>query len=257
MSGFLTRSPIGGALTGLLGTGMTFAGPALSALGDVIPAWIRQGRSIGDIIPDVTMEEQHSDRLQVTQHPLADNTPISDHAFRMPATLTMRCGWSNSNIVGALVGAFTSGTSPFAAFTETRAQEVYEKLRALQGTPDGPPVKRITIQTGKRKYENMVLTELSVTTDHTKEYSLFVEAHFQEVITVTTRTTTQDASSAEMADASKTGNTESTDSPQAKPEPKKPSMFDQITGTKPQHHRVALPPGQIETRAARPSYAFI
>jgi hypothetical protein len=195
-----------GALVGL-GTALTFGIPAASATG-LIPAWIRQGRSIGDIIPDVTIEERHNDRVQVTQHPVAIGSPVSDHAFLMPPTVTMRCGWSNANLAGTITSAIMTGSNPFGGFTETRAKEIYEKLRKLQGDASGKnPVQKVTLTTGKRTYEDMVLVDLSVTTDHTKEYSLFIEASFQQVFMVTTLTTTQPAVQ-NLADPGKTADTQ-------------------------------------------------
>ena len=48
---------------------------ALAATG-LMPAFIRAPRSIGTIIPDVTIEEHFSDRATVTMHPLAHGTVI-------------------------------------------------------------------------------------------------------------------------------------------------------------------------------------
>ena len=224
-----------GALA-LVGTGLTLGLPALQQTG-LVPAWIRQGRKIGSIIPDVVIEEQHADRLTVTQHPIADGSPISDHAYRMPATLTMRCGWSNANVVGAAVSGFMSGglsgagAGALSSLTESRAKEIYAKLRAMQGTPE-TPVQLFDITTGKRDYTNMALLELSVTTDHTKEYSLFVEAHFQEVFRVKTRSTTQPASTEMVGYGSKTAETQDTTPRQ--PDPIKPqdrrSILQPLTG---------------------------
>jgi hypothetical protein len=84
-------------------------------------------------------------------------------------------------------------------------------------------VNVITVTTGKRTYPNMVITEISVRTDRTSEYSLFVEAHFQEVITVTTQTTTQPA----QTDQSNPSQTASpTDNGTQSPTPKEPNFED-------------------------------
>jgi hypothetical protein len=159
-------------------------------------ALIRRARRIGTIIPDVVIEETHSDRLQVTQHPIALGSPINDHAFRLPGTLTMRCGWR--------------GTS------ETRPKEVYQLLRDLQGNINGVEVQLIDISTGKRDYTNMVMIELTVRTEQATENVIIVEAHFQEVFLVQTQSTTQPPVSA-MGIADKTQ--APTDTPAVQPKP--------------------------------------
>jgi hypothetical protein len=182
---------------------------ALSASG-LMPAWIRAPRSIGTIIPDVTIEESHSDRLTVTQHPIANGSPVSDHAYKMPATITMRLGFSNSNVVGAAVQGFMSGggftdlagglagagEGLLSSFTEQRVKDIYAKLVALQfdktaWEQGGVALMPFKLTTGKRTYDNVVITEISVRTDHTSEYALMVECHMQEVFIVTTSSTTQ------------------------------------------------------------------
>ncbi|HTB46486.1 MAG TPA: hypothetical protein VK741_22890 [Acetobacteraceae bacterium] len=176
---------------------------ALAATG-LIPAWIRLPRSIGDastpggaIIPDVTIEEHFSDRATVTLHPLAKGSPASDHMFMLPRTVTMRCGWSNSNIVGGVVQAATglisggaslaaTGSSVLGLFTEQRVNGIYQKLLALQAAR-----QPFTLITGKRTYDGqgtnaqqVVITELSVANDHHTEYALILECHMQEVLIV-------------------------------------------------------------------------
>ena len=58
-----------------------------------------------------------------------------------------------------------------------------------------------TLTTGKRTYQNMVIVELGVRTDHTSEYSLMLECHMQEVFIVDTQTTTQPAQPAQSDQA--------------------------------------------------------
>jgi hypothetical protein len=185
----------------------------LSASG-LMPAMLRNTRRIGTIIPDVTIEEQHSDRLQVTQHPVARGSPISDHAFKLPATVVMRLGWTNANPIGAGVQGFMEGglaglgSALLGTLTEQRVKDIYNRLLTLQYDPQaaamgGISVVPFTLTTGKRTYQNMVIVELGVRTDHTTEYSLMIECHMQEVFIVDTQTTTQPAQS-DQALASKT-----------------------------------------------------
>jgi hypothetical protein len=204
-----------GALLGISAVG-GIAQQALQATG-LMPAWFRAPRSIGDssskggaIIPDVTIEEQHSDRLTVTQHPIADGSPIHDHAYKLPATVVMRIGFSNSNIVGAAVQGFQSGggfsdiggglagagQGLLSAATEQRCNDIYKKLVKLQFDQEAwdqgmAPLAAFSLTTGKRPYKNMVITELSMRNDKTTEYALIIEVHMQEVFIVKTASTTQ------------------------------------------------------------------
>lgn len=214
------------------------AGP-LAQLNLPLTAVLRMGRSIGVIIPDVTIEEHHSDRMEVTQHPVANNTTISDHAFMHPATVTMRCGWTNSNpIAGFVEGAASAAVSafsgaglgdilsaagnPFNAFTETRARDVYERLLKLQASR-----QPFSVSTGKRYYQSMVITELTVTTDRASEYALMLECQLQEVIIVTTQTT-EGAALGPGSNPQTTGATTETGVTQPKPDPD--SWLKKVTG---------------------------
>jgi hypothetical protein len=211
-----------GALLPALGTlgtvGSQALTPILGALpAGMVPAFIRTPRKIGTIVPDCVIEENHSDRVQVSTHPVADGF-VNDHAYMQPASLTMRVGWTNSNLVGAatggaisgfasggfegaLTGAFQSGLS---SFTEMRVKEVYEQMLKLQRS-----FQLMDIVTGKRTYKNMLLTEMSVKTDHTTEYALMMECHFQEILLAKAQKTTQPDMAAQ-SEADKTAKTEPT-----------------------------------------------
>src|SRR4029077_19725214 len=103
MSGALLNTGLR-AVTSVAGIGTEL----LSATG-LMPAMFKAPRKIGTIIPDVTIEESHSDRLTVTQHPVASGSQIADHAYKMPATITMRVGFSNSSVISAGVQGFMQG----------------------------------------------------------------------------------------------------------------------------------------------------
>jgi hypothetical protein len=146
---------------GSLISGVSQAFPAVmqqTGLGGLL-AFIRQPRSIGTIIPDVTIEENFEDRLAVTSHPVATGSPIQDHAYREPRQCTMRIGFTNANPVGGAVSGLLSGGSGLlgssgggllsgdiaggltgaangliSSALEQRAQDMYKKLLDLQFT---------------------------------------------------------------------------------------------------------------------------
>lgn len=234
LSGIISGT-VGGVGGGVASTVLGQALPQLSGIGGIasqVLAFIRQPRSIGTIIPDVTIEEHFEDRLQVTQHPRAQGSPMSDHAYLMPKQVTMRCGWTNANPIGALTGGIVSGIASGASLgdtlsstasdvlgtvTEQRAKQVYDKLLALQFNDKTQlKVTPFDLTAGKRTYKNMVITDLSVTNNHQTEYALIIEVRMQEVITIQdTDTPTQSSQtlSSQTASPSDNGTQQTTQQP--------------------------------------------
>lgn len=123
-------------------------------------------RSIGTIFPDVTLQEIGRDDMVVTDHPVELGAPISDHAFKRPVSVELRYAWSNS----------TAGYEGYV-------QEVYEALLALQNSREP-----FEISTGKRIYQNMLITSLTQYTDPENEFGLLVSCECREVIIAETQT---------------------------------------------------------------------
>lgn len=134
---------------------------------------LRQGRSIAGIIPNVTIDESHVDDMTVTSHPVEQGAAITDHAFKNPSQVTMRCGFGQSGTALSLNGG---GADPKA---------MYQQLLDLQAS-------RIPfdVVTGKRRYQNMLITSISVGTDAASESVLMVTVTMREVIVVETRVAT-------------------------------------------------------------------
>ena len=177
----------------------------LSALGSVL---IGTSRSIANLIPGCAIEEHLVDTVVVTDHPVQQGAPISDHKFTRPKEVTLRWGWSNSLQLQSTAGIASLLSTDFTAsdlISESYAKEVYEQLLGLQS---GNVV--FDISTGKRLYHNMVMTSLEVTTDATTEYALIVVATCREVIITTTQETTISASASNQANASQTQETADT-----------------------------------------------
>lgn len=141
---------------------------AITALEVADVLLIQTQRSIsgpfGFILPDCVVEESGRDDLQITEHPVEIGTVIADHAYKKPREVTLRWNWSNSG------------------YYETRVQDVYQQLLALQG----PPASFISITTGKRQYDNMLVVSLGVTTNNAYEYALQSVMVCREVIIVST-----------------------------------------------------------------------
>ena len=168
MSSFLS-----GALTG------TAVGLGGSAIGAISSIFINP-RSIGGCHADVTIEERHEDVLTVTSHPVETGSTISDHAYRQPAKVTIRCGWSNASI-GAIVGTVKSLLS--GSFDTNYVRTVYNNFLTLQQSR-----QLFDVLTGKRNYTNMLITRLSIVTDATSENALMMTCECQEIMLATTQT---------------------------------------------------------------------
>lgn len=119
--------------------GVIIAG-AIGPFGGTQPPAIR--RSIGDIVANITVEERHTDELQITTHPVESGAPITDHAFKRPAELTLRLGWSNSvpqqtsSLFGGIAGNLASALGNAAAGS-VQAQLSSGAARAIGGSAIG------------------------------------------------------------------------------------------------------------------------
>lgn len=116
-------------------------------------------RSINTIFPDIVVEERHTDRLEVSQHPIQTGAVVTDHSYAPPALLTMRCGFSDCT-----------------AQYEGYVVQVYEAFLALQATR-----QPFSVSTGKRVYDSMLITSMEVTTDEYHETSLAITINLQQV----------------------------------------------------------------------------
>lgn len=168
---------IGGGLSGVLGG--TLAGVGSQVASGLVNALFMTGRSIGGIIPDVTIEEHHTDVLTITDHPVETGAAITDHAFSNPAEVTMRVGWSNSN---SLSNSIVSGSIFSGQIND--ANELYRQLLDLQKSR-----QPFDLVTGKRTYKNMLIKQLGVTTDRDSENALIVTIVLRQVIIVQTSST--------------------------------------------------------------------
>lgn len=152
--------------------------PSPSALNGVpalsvgIPAIMR---NINGLVPMVTVEERHSDRMTVTSHPVEQGAKISDHIFREPAELTLIIGWSNSSNTARRVAEGGNDTLYVNA--------IEQKLRKMMWAGE-----KIKVATGKRTYENMVIVGFSHTTTSETENAIVFNVDLQEILTATTQT---------------------------------------------------------------------
>lgn len=126
-------------------------------------------RFIGPFVADVTIEERGEDRMVVTKHPVEQGAAVADHAYKLPATLHIRGAYSSSSI--------------FALGDPLYVNTAYQNFLALQASRT-----LFSIQTGKRLYVNMFMTDLIVVTDEKTEYALMFEMMCEELLLTSTQT---------------------------------------------------------------------
>lgn len=132
----------------------------------------------------VTMTEEGRDELELTKHPVDTGSTISDHAYRLPSTLSVKLMWSpaSANQFGwvPFSGLGTALTS-LGGGVSSYLQNVYAQLITLQRSRG-----LATVATGKRTYTNMLPVLISVTTDEETENVLSVTINFEEVLRAST-----------------------------------------------------------------------
>lgn len=137
----------------------------------------QQRRRIGAIVPSVVISEKHSDALEITEHPVEIGAPVSDHAFKRPAEVTMELGFASG---GSLIDGIDT-TRIFNVDTGlslgTSPADVYKELLTLQES-----CVPFDVITGKRTYKNMLIRAIEVTTDKTSENVLMCVLTLREVI---------------------------------------------------------------------------
>jgi hypothetical protein len=126
---------------------------------------------VGEIVPDVMIEEQHNDALEITDHPveqLTGNTGfISDHAYNRPSEVTITYGWSPN--------AEKNRASDFLNSMYARILKAQSDRLLLQ------------VRTTRRTYENMLVQAVSLTTDRYTENALICRIVCREVIIARTK----------------------------------------------------------------------
>jgi hypothetical protein len=164
-------------------------GMALAALQLGVEAiLVKPKRSMGPFTGYVTISEDHSDELEITDQPVEQGAAISDHAFKRPSELTIEAMWSNSpssqgflgSLSDAATGTIGGVTSILTGNSQDQARDIYDKLLALQASRE-----RFDVFTGKRVYKNMLISSLRVKTDKETENVLRVTCRMREVLIAT------------------------------------------------------------------------
>lgn len=164
---------------------------------------IPQSSVIGGITVDTTIEEQYDDSLEVTEHPVEVGAQITDHSFKRPMELVLRCGWSDSSsnalagaisnvlgggAVGGALGGTLSSSGTFTGGSMSASDYVagiYSQLLQLQESR-----QTFSVSCGLRNYDTMLMPGLRVRRDQTTQAILSVEASLRQAILVSTTSAT-------------------------------------------------------------------
>lgn len=132
---------------------------------------VRPMRALGGISADAVVEEVHDDQLTITRHPVEQGAAITDHAFKEPSSLRLVYGWTEAKAA--------------AADDPNYLKAIYQDLLDLQALR-----QPLEVVTGKRRYTDMLISGLGVTTDQATEHALVVAVTLTQIILVSTSSTT-------------------------------------------------------------------
>jgi len=118
---------------------------------------------------DCVFKETHDSKLTITEHPVETGGKISDHAYLNPRILTIEAGVSdNISIFRRFNDKFSGG--------ESRSKQAFSILSTLQENRI-----LLTIGTGFKLYENMLLEALSVPQDKKNPDTCRFTATFKQI----------------------------------------------------------------------------
>ncbi len=142
--------------------------------------------SIGGIVIDASVGEEHLTTADVTENPVEDGAKITDHVQLKPAQLTMEGVISDAPLGYAVIGNIQNfKQSVVSLFSQTyRSIDYYNQLLALQTAR-----KPFTVVTGLKRYTNMILAELSVPRSADKGGAIHFRAVLKEIRIVESKTT--------------------------------------------------------------------
>ncbi|WP_205169286.1 phage baseplate protein [Burkholderia sp. LMG 13014] len=159
----------------------------MTSISDILDVTLVGSKRIGSITISAIVEEVHSDNLMITENPVEDGAPISDHAFILPRDLILKCGWSNSDYRALLGGSVVSfdNTGANTMSGSTYIDGIYSQLLKIQSARE-----RIDVVTTRRKYSNMLVKGLTVTVDPKTSAALMVTVTLKQINIVSTKATT-------------------------------------------------------------------
>ena len=120
------------------------------------------------LIADAVIDELSRDELEMTEQPVEVGSTITDHAFNLPQELDLTYGWA-------------MGSPQNSSKDPSFLKNLYQQFLALQS---GKVL--VTVYTGKRIYQSMLIRVISMKTDNLTENVLFLQLSLKQVIFATT-----------------------------------------------------------------------
>jgi hypothetical protein len=122
----------------------------------------------GVLFPDTVMEERHDDDSVITDNPVEIGAVVNDHAYDLPQDLEVTAVWDPVTQANGQPG-----------FLETMYQQLLNLKQAKI---------LLNVVTGKRSYQNLLLKNISETTDKDTENVLMVRLTFKQMLLTYTQT---------------------------------------------------------------------
>ena len=143
---------------------------------------------IGTVTLDVSISEQHTGTNEVTDHPVEEGVNIVDHVRPKPDTLKIEGLVTNTPSPTSDAPSFpvTVGDVTFLSkskFDAARAGTAYSDLLALKEN-----ATLITVVTGLRTYDNMVIESLDVPRDARTGQALRFSCSLKQIRTAVVQT---------------------------------------------------------------------
>lgn len=179
-----------------------------------------KSKSFGRLSVDVVISTDHQANLTLTEHPVQQGAPVSDHAYMNPNEVSVEIGMTDV-MEGSGADHSVNAYNTFRALMEKR--------------------EPVTVVTRLKTYENMMITTISALDDHTTMHALRATIYFKEVNIVDVSTlkvqgSTSGSKKPTKSTGGKTGAKTGTKTPTTKatttPTGKKQSVLSQLFGKK-------------------------
>jgi len=129
-----------------------------------------------DYFFDAVIRAEHTQSLRVTEHPVQTGACIVDHAYQMPARLTLEIGMSDA------MDTFMNGQ--FSGDI-TKSVSAYQTLLDIQSSK-----KPLQVVTRLNVYDNMVIEHIHAADDFKTLYGLRAMVSLRQIITAQVSTET-------------------------------------------------------------------
>ena len=142
---------------------------------------------VAGIVIDATISEEHKTSCDMTENPVEDGAKITDHVQLKPAELVIEGVITDTPLGYAVIGNIQNIVRSVSTLfgKNARSVDAYNDLIALQKSR-----RPFTVVTGLKRYESMILTELSVPRTIDTGKAIHFRAVMKEIRIVKSKTST-------------------------------------------------------------------